>query len=267
VNQFKTALGSGVMMVLTLAGTFPAIAQSVPSQSREACIQRTAEEMGVATRDINVISAGPLSAESGAVTLFMRNVKTRQTAECRVNTIDSTVLSVNLGSSNTSSNPTAQKPEYWVVSVNRTYLKSSPGIFSNTVNNDVMRGTVLRNLGCQRQQLPTWCQVELRDNPKLKGWAFTPNLKEYIANSSPSRPSNKKGETVNALADLVGARAGQAENELQLRGYEFRRSTKQADSSFSYWLEENTGSCVAIRTTDGRYGAIVYTADKDCNRR
>lgn len=65
----------------------------------------------------------------------------------------------------------------------------------------------------------------------------------------------------------MGAKAGQAENAVLERGYELRTSTKQADSSFTYWLEKNTGNCVAIRTTEGRYGAIVYTADQDCNRR
>ena len=224
--------------------------------------------MVVATRDISVISAGPISAESGAITLFMRNNRTGQAAECRVNTIDNTVLSVNLSGGNSGSNPAAQNPEFWVVSVSKTFLKDSPGIFKNTVTNNVPSGTVLRNLGCQRKQLPTWCQVELRDNPSIKGWAYTPNLREFTASSSiPSNPSVSQGGSVPALADLVGARGGQAENILGQRGYEWRNTKKLADSSFSYWLEKNTGSCVAIRTTDGRYAAIVYTADKDCNRK
>ncbi|UBF26225.1 hypothetical protein K9N68_32750 [Kovacikia minuta CCNUW1] len=271
--QFKPVFGCGVMAAVTLTAALPAIAQSVPSGARNACIQRTAEEMVVATRDVSVTSAGPVSAESGAVTLFMRNNKTSQTAECRVNTIDNTVLSVNLGGSNSGSSAggstTGQNPEFWVVTGGRTFLKASPGLLAKTVTNNVPNGTVLRNLGCQRQTQPTWCQVEFRDDPSVKGWAWSPNLSAYQASSAPSNPtapSTQQGNSVPALADLVGARAGQAENAVLERGYELRKTVKQADSSFTYWLEKNTGKCVAIRTTEGRYGAIVYTPAKDCAR-
>ena len=229
--------------------------------------------MTVATRDVVVVSAGPVSAESGARTLFMQNSQTGQTAECRINTIDNTVLSVTLGGGNsggnTGSSPTGQNPEFWVT-VSKTFLKASPGLLGKTVTNNVPNGTVLRNLGCQRQTLPTWCQVEFRDDPSVKGWAWSQSITPYTASippSTPSTPSARPGDTVPGLADLVGARAGQAENALEQRGYELRRSTQQADSSFTYWMEKGTGNCVAIRTTDGRYGAIVYTADRDCNRR
>jgi hypothetical protein len=272
--QFKTVLGWGVMAMVAVTVTDSAIAQPVPSSARNACIQRTAEEMTVATRDISVVSAGPVSAESGARTLFMRNNRTRQTAECRVNTIDGTVLSVNLGGSNnggnSGGNSSGQNPEFWVVA-SKTFLKASPGVFSKTVTNNVPSGTVLRNLGCQRQILPTWCQVEFRDDPSVKGWAFTPNLREYTATPSTPPPntstSGRQGDPVPALQDLVGARGGQAENAVIERGYEWRNTKKQGDSSFSFWMEKNTGNCVAIRTTNGRYGAIVYTSDRDCNRR
>lgn len=268
--DLKPVVGTGAIAAIALLIPYPAIAQSVPATARDACIQRTAEEMVVATRDISVVSAGPVSAESGAVTLFMRNNKTSQTAECRVNTIDNTVLSVKLGGVSAGGSTTGQKPEFWVVKASKTFLKVSPGILSKTATNNVPGGTVLRNLGCQSQALPTWCQVEFRDDPSVKGWAYTPTLSPYTAvstsPSTPSTPNARLGETVPALADLVGARAGQAENALMERGYELRRSTQQADSSFTYWMEKNTGNCVAIRTTDGRYGAIVYTADQDCNR-
>lgn len=268
----KPVLGTGAIAAIALLVSYPAIAQSVPSAARDACIQRTAEEMGVATRDISVTSTGSVSAESGAVTLSMRNNKTSQTAECRVNTIDNTVLSVKLGANsgnNSGNNNAAGIPEFWVVKGARTFLKVSPGMFSETATNNVPGGTVLRNLSCQRQKLPTWCEVELRDDPSVKGWAWTPNLNPYTASASPSTPSTTSagtGQAVPGLADLVGARAGQAENAVLERGYELRGSAKQADSSFTYWLERGTGNCVAIRTTDGRYGAIVYTADRDCNR-
>lgn len=272
--NLKFVVGTGTIAAISLLTISPAIAQSVSSSARNACIQRTAEEMTVATRDVSVVSAGPISAESGAVTLFMKNSRTGQTAECRINTIDNTVLSVTLGGGNTGGNTggstTGQNPEFWVVTGGKTFLKASPGLLSKTVTNNVPNGTVLRNLGCQRQTQPTWCQVEFRDDPSVKGWAWSPNLSAYRASSTPSNasttPSAQQGNSVPALADLVGARAGQAENAVLERGYELRKTVKQADSSFTYWLEKDTGKCVAIRTTDGRYGAIVYTPAKDCAR-
>lgn len=74
------------------------------------------------------------------------------------------------------------------------------------------------------------------------------------------------GETVPALADLVGARAGQAENQLEQRGYEWRNTSKSDDSSYANWTETNTGNCVTIRTTDGRYESIIYSPTADCDR-
>jgi len=74
------------------------------------------------------------------------------------------------------------------------------------------------------------------------------------------------GESVSNLEDLVGARAGQAENTLLERGYVQVKATQQADSAYSNWRERRTGNCVAIRTTDGRYESIVYAPKTDCDR-
>lgn len=66
--------------------------------------------------------------------------------------------------------------------------------------------------------------------------------------------------------DLVGAKAGQAENALRERGYEWRNASEQGDSVYSNWTEKGTGNCVAIRTSDGRYQSIIYTPSADCDR-
>jgi hypothetical protein len=71
---------------------------SVPTASVNACIQRTAEEMVVAARNIDVTGSTPVSAESGIATLFMRDRTTGKTADCRVNTRTNTVISVTLTS-------------------------------------------------------------------------------------------------------------------------------------------------------------------------
>jgi hypothetical protein len=105
--QFRTILGTGA---IALISAYPAAAQPVPAIARNACIQRTAEEMTVATRDISVVSASSVDAENGVRTLFMRNNRTRQTAECRVNTIDGTVLSVNLTGGNNTTPPVNSTP-------------------------------------------------------------------------------------------------------------------------------------------------------------
>lgn len=85
-------------------------------------------------------------------------------------------------------------------------------------------------------------------------------------NSSAPDTDARIGQPVRSLQDLVGARGGQAETGLKRRGYEYRRGTQQADSAFSYWFEPQTKNCIAIRTTDGRYAAIVYTDKQDCDR-
>ena len=73
------------------------------------------------------------------------------------------------------------------------------------------------------------------------------------------------GQTPPALADLVGARAGQAEGALMQRGYEMRGGSKSEDSSYTNWEEMDTGECVTIRTKEGRYESIIYGSRADCN--
>ncbi len=92
--KIKALLGTGVMTVAAIAIAYPATAQTVPPGSINACTQRVAEDMVVQTRDIEFVSAGPIEATTGVRTLTMRNRTTGQTSLCKVNTIDSKVLSV-----------------------------------------------------------------------------------------------------------------------------------------------------------------------------
>ncbi|MEH2352107.1 hypothetical protein [Nostoc sp.] len=79
-----------------------------------------------------------------------------------------------------------------------------------------------------------------------------------------ARRQPEAGTTVSRLSDLVGARAGQAENAVKKRGY---RWVKSDDSGYSYWLEGKTNYCVTIQTDQGRYQSIVYTGgSEDCKR-
>jgi len=71
-------------------------------------------------------------------------------------------------------------------------------------------------------------------------------------------------DAVPGLSDLVGAKAGQAENTVQERGYTWIKTDKQGGSSYSYWTESGSNKCVVIRTEDGRYQSIVYSPAMDC---
>ncbi len=96
--QFKRVLGTGMVLMAAVAIAPPVTAQPIPPASANACIQRVAEAMVVATRDITVTGGGPVDALKGTQTLFLRNTVTGQTADCRVNHIDGTVLSVQITS-------------------------------------------------------------------------------------------------------------------------------------------------------------------------
>jgi len=71
--------------------------------------------------------------------------------------------------------------------------------------------------------------------------------------------------TVPGLSDLVGAKAGQAENTVKDRGYTWVKTDKSAAGSYSYWTESGSGKCVTIRTDDGRYQSIIYAPASDCS--
>jgi len=68
------------------------------------------------------------------------------------------------------------------------------------------------------------------------------------------------------LDDMVGARAGQAEGELQRRGYENTGGQKGDDRSYSNWWNAERRQCVTIATMNGRYDSITPTTAPDCRK-
>jgi hypothetical protein len=68
------------------------------------------------------------------------------------------------------------------------------------------------------------------------------------------------------LEDLVGARAGQAENALRARGYDFVRAEAGDDRRYAYWWSQDRRLCVVIATMDGRYSSVSPTPAPDCGR-
>lgn len=68
------------------------------------------------------------------------------------------------------------------------------------------------------------------------------------------------------LEDLVGARAGQAEGELQRRGYRNTGGEQGDDRSYTNWWNADRRQCVQIATMDGRYASITATPAPDCRQ-
>ena len=75
---------------------------------------------------------------------------------------------------------------------------------------------------------------------------------------------SKSSGTVAGLSDLVGAKAGQAENTVIDRGYTWIKTNNEGGASYGYWRESGSNNCVVIRTEDGRYKSIIYTPGFDC---
>lgn len=68
------------------------------------------------------------------------------------------------------------------------------------------------------------------------------------------------------LEDMVGARAGQAEGELQRRGYVNTGGQKGDDRSYTNWWNADRRQCVTIATMNGRYDSITPTTPPDCRQ-
>jgi hypothetical protein len=82
--------------------------------------------------------------------------------------------------------------------------------------------------------------------------------------SGNAHQSFRAGDTAPDLADLVGAKAGQAEGQLESRGYAYKSGSTSGDSKYSNWYNRSSGRCVTIRTEQGRYQSIVQAPPYDC---
>jgi hypothetical protein len=68
--------------------------------------------------------------------------------------------------------------------------------------------------------------------------------------------------SANDLADLVGARAGQAEEALVNKGYVLAR----AEGLTAFWWNETSQACARIVTNEGRYESIDTASRTDCGK-
>ncbi len=84
------------------------------------------------------------------------------------------------------------------------------------------------------------------------------------AASAPAHTASASGDTPSDLADLVGAKGGQAEGELERRGYVYAKGSTAGNAKYGSWWNASKGQCVMIRTEEGRYQSIVTTLPFDC---
>ena len=73
-------------------------------------------------------------------------------------------------------------PDFWVVSGvssnDRLNVRTRPSTGSDIVGR-VRNGTVMRNLGCERNNGSRWCKVSVRGNSSVRGWVNGRFLQEY----------------------------------------------------------------------------------------
>jgi hypothetical protein len=77
-------------------------------------------------------------------------------------------------------------------------------------------------------------------------------------------PENLYSTVPPKLKDLVGARAGQAEDDLISRGYTYKNTVTFDGGKSAYYIENKTGYCVEVGTVDGRFSSIVYNSSDRC---
>ncbi|WP_265564442.1 hypothetical protein [Sphingomicrobium arenosum] len=81
-----------------------------------------------------------------------------------------------------------------------------------------------------------------------------PAAEASLEESAPTMPASAE-----RIADLVGARGGQAEAQIMARGFTLAEDAgyKTADASHSFWWHAGDGGCVQVVTREGRYAEIL----------
>jgi len=68
------------------------------------------------------------------------------------------------------------------------------------------------------------------------------------------------------MSDLVGARAGQAEGQVESRGFTYVDGHNGSNYVHTYWWHARDKNCIEIKTADGRYQSIADAPNSDCNQ-
>ena len=80
-------------------------------------------------------------------------------------------------------------------------------------------------------------------------------------------PENLYSTVPPKLKDLVGAKAGQAEDDLVSRGYTYKNTVTWDGGKTAYYVENKTGYCVEVGTVAGRFSTIVYNSSDRCAKK
>lgn len=80
-------------------------------------------------------------------------------------------------------------------------------------------------------------------------------------------PAVAQSQAPTELADLLGARGGDGEFQMQSRGYTLHHTAQSATSVYSYWWSQGGKKCVRVRTEDGRYQQINSVGNNDCGQK
>lgn len=120
------------------------------------------------------------------------------------------------------------------------------------VYHDSKGNKVVRSKGDGNSQVFKW------ENGRKLFVTFVPAAQAH------GHASYQAGAPAPDLADLVGAKGGQAEGQLEARGYAYASGSQSGGAKYSNWYNRNTGRCVTIRTENGRYQSIVQAPPFDC---
>lgn len=80
-------------------------------------------------------------------------------------------------------------------------------------------------------------------------------------------PVAAAAKSANDLRDLVGARAGSAEGDLESRGWTMITGHSGGNAKYNYWWNRDRKECVSVTTRDGRFSSITDTSAGDCNQK
>jgi hypothetical protein len=80
-------------------------------------------------------------------------------------------------------------------------------------------------------------------------------------------PIAATAKSADELRDLVGAKAGNAEGDLESRGWTMITGHKGSNSIYNYWWNRDRKDCVMVTTRDGRYASITDASASDCNQK
>ncbi len=69
------------------------------------------------------------------------------------------------------------------------------------------------------------------------------------------------------VQDLIGVKGRDGGGSLKERGFVWVKTEKLDDSSYTYWKHRQSGQCLSVRTTNGRYASLNKTPPFECEKK